>query len=811
MESLKTKKETLKKSWEQAFRKREINFNDNFFEIGGHSLIAAKISSILKKEYEIDVKITDILNFPTITLLAMQIVSKDTSKKHAYDPFKYDRSKIYPLSLSQYRLWFLYKLNPKLAIYSYPVSMLVQGNLDICVFREALNCLMRRHESLRTKVKIINDRPFQEILSLETSFPFKYENISKKQLEKKLSHENSLPFDLEKNVLCRCLVLSVSSNEWVINLNFHHIIFDDWSLDVFSKELKYFYEHLLNNQKIEISSLPYQYIDFTMWQYRRLSTQEIFEQELAYWKKELQNTNQLRLPHDHIRPKMLTYKGSILNVTIPQSITEELHKIAQQENVSLFILLLTCFNWAISIFSNSEDILIGCPISNRPFSSQESVIGYFINTLVFRTIFSKEETFHVILQRVKRKVLEAYKNQETPFEKIVDSLKIPRELNRNPLFQIMFSIEYESEISSFDLENAKLIRLNPQHYYSKFDVSLHAVIKSQSIELKFEYSQELFKKSTIQDLSNYCFSIFNEIIKNQYTDLSSINKKIIPYRAVKQKIGSGDFFPEKTPLCVLDTYKNPLPKNAIGEIYAGPSVQLGKSSKFTNFTGSGLYGRYVSDNEIEILGNIENSVKVEHGSRIFFMEIEKALTSHPNIIDALVKKIIKDNENVLEIYIQLLSKFSPESTEIIDYLSKKVGMQISIKNIYFSKNPIRSKNKLTNINKMILLKNHKLQLSKKYLDMEIQNKLLLLWQQVLNVKEIEIDETFFDLGGNSFKVIQLCGLIQEKLNISITPVDLFQYPTLEKLTSCCTQNIHTSNLREQAKMRRLQFLKSIKS
>jgi acyl carrier protein len=524
MDLLNLTRNIVESAWRDAFRLKNVKHDENFFELGGHSLTAAKIVSNLGKHYKVKISLSDVFNFPTIDAIAREIENGLNRDGKVLSLQRSDRSLHHPLSLAQMRLWFLYKLRPDVPLYSIPIGMRISGDVDIKSLRLVLNGLMKRHEGLRTKVKVIEGQAFQEILPDLTQFPLQVELIEDEGIAARVNHEISKSFNLEQEVLCRGLLLHLSDKEWILFFIFHHIIFDDWSMDVFIRDLSNYYRLIKNGGIFEFESLQLQYVDFSFSQNNLINSSYVNDQ-LCYWKKKLSNLTPVQLPLDFARPNLLKYQGNTIKRKSSNELFVSIKEFSQQRAVSLFIFLLACFKWTLSLFTRSGDIISGSPVSNRPFSDQKEVIGYFVNTLVFRTIFSNKEAFSEVLEKVKNTVLESYDAQDVPFEKIVSELNIPRELNKNPLFQVMFSIAYESEIAFPQLDGVEVTSMDIPLGFSKFDLSLHVVIRGDIAEFNFEYLSELFKPSSIEVFADLYFCILENVIWEPGITLSELQIK----------------------------------------------------------------------------------------------------------------------------------------------------------------------------------------------------------------------------------------------------------------------------------------------
>ena len=362
-----------------------------------------------------------------------------------------------PLSFAQQRLWFLDQLIPNQSIYNIPMALRLKGELAVEALEDALRYLIQRHEVLRTHIESEAGEAYQVI----TSDPFfKLERIdlsalvpaAREEASSELVREEALkPFDLEKGPLIRGKLLALGDGESILLLSMHHIVSDGWSFDVLLKELKIAYEAYKNGEAPELSPLSIQYADFALWQ-RGWLQGEVLEDQLAYWKEELEGVPEvIALPTDHVRPQELTYRGGVYVQHIPKEQLARIKTLSESQGSTLFMTLLAAFQILLYRYTGQEDIVVGSPIANRHYKEIEGLIGFFINTLALRAQIKGDLTFRDILTQTRETTLNAYAHQDVPFEQLVDHLEIPRELNRNPVFQTILVLQNTGN-TSFELE-----------------------------------------------------------------------------------------------------------------------------------------------------------------------------------------------------------------------------------------------------------------------------------------------------------------------------------------------------------------------
>jgi amino acid adenylation domain-containing protein len=433
----------------------------------------------------------------------------------------------FPLSFAQQRLWFLEQLTPGNFTYNILAGLRLTGTLDASSLERSLNELVKRHEVLRTAFKTINGQPVQAIASnlelkiLEIDLRSLPETERSREVERLIAAEAKLAFDLSQAPLLRAKLLHLSDSNWVLLLSTHHIIFDAWSVGIFIQELATFYQAFCTGKPSPLPELSVQYADFASWQ-RQWLQGEVLETQLAYWKKQLGgNLPVLNLPTDRPRPAVQTFRGAVHKFTIPKAIAEEMTQLSQRQKATLFMVLLAAFKTLLYRYTGQEDILVASPIANRNRREIEELIGFFANTVVFRTNLSSNPTFKELLASVREVALGAYNHQDLPFEKLVEILQPERDLSHNPLFQVLFSLR-NVRTPQIKLPGVTLRNLEIEQKTAKFDLALGLEEGLEGINGTLEYSQDLFDASTARRIAGHFLTLLESIAANPEQRLSNL-------------------------------------------------------------------------------------------------------------------------------------------------------------------------------------------------------------------------------------------------------------------------------------------------
>lgn len=438
------------------------------------------------------------------------------------------RPEILPLSFAQQRLWFLEQLSPGLSTYNVPISFRITGKLKIDILQQSLNEIIYRHEILRTTFHEIGEKSTQ-VIAPSSSVQLAMRDFTdlptaerETRIQQHLQAEAKRPFDLTKGPLLRVSIVRLGNADHVLSIVLHHIISDGWSTGIFLRELSTLYAAHDAGCPSPLPGLPIQYADFSIWQRKALSG-PLLEQQLAYWTKHLENTTAiLELPADHPRPSTQSYKGANYEVQISPQFIEALRSFAQHEGSTLFMVLLAAFQVLLYRYTGQPDFVIASPIANRHYEEIERLIGFFVNTLPLRAQLEGDLSFINLLKNVRETCLEAYANQDLPFEKIVDELQLPRDLSRNALCQVSFVLQNTSGYS-LNLPGAEVKEISVSTDTSKFDLSLVVNTVNLNTSVAVEFNTDLFDPGTIERLVGHYQHLLESILADPTQKIATLS------------------------------------------------------------------------------------------------------------------------------------------------------------------------------------------------------------------------------------------------------------------------------------------------
>jgi amino acid adenylation domain-containing protein/non-ribosomal peptide synthase protein (TIGR01720 family) len=551
----------LEKIWENFFHLDQIGIKDNFFELGGDSLKAMTLSTKIHEQLHVDIRVRDFFAYPFIKNLAEHIDS--SIKKELVSIKLVEEKEYYPVSSAQKRLYFHHRMNVNSTGYNLAQAFTPEAEINKEQLEDTFRKLIQRHESLRTSFHMIDGEPVQRIQN-NVTFKIEYflttefiENTEGTRGLAPLFIEHATgnpqpvaalissfirPFDLSQAPLLRVGVIklphtptalrghprqgSYNSQEgkepgYILILDMHHIIIDGTSLGILAVEFTQLYE---GNQP---PGLKVRYRDYTRWQQQKYETGEIAKQE-DYWLKQFTgDVPVLDMPTDFPRldPGTRTYDGEKVVIQIDKDMLEKVNRLVSLEGITLFMLLLGVYNILLSKYSHMEDIVVGTGSAGRGHVNLAGIIGLFIHVLPMRNYPHKDKTFTRFLNQVKNNALQAYENEDFPFEELVKVLNVQGKTPLNPLFDAAFELinlelpgTVETRETGISLKTYSETIPQAAHY----DITINALQTANSLEMSMVYAAELFKSSTAQKMADHYLEILDQVLENKEIKLKDI-------------------------------------------------------------------------------------------------------------------------------------------------------------------------------------------------------------------------------------------------------------------------------------------------
>lgn len=435
-----------------------------------------------------------------------------------------------PLSFGQERMWFLDQLAPGNPFYAETAGTRIQAPIDVEILERAVNAVVQRHETLRTHFEMDHDQPVQVVApSLHVSVPLvdlsDLPSARRAAEAERLTSEQGLQlFDLGRGPLVRFRLLRLGPREHVFLQSIHHIATDAWSLRIFHTELSEFYTAFATGREPRLPELAIQYGDFAAWQ-RSPGRRGEIDLQVAYWRDQLRDLPDTILPYDHPRPRVLTYRGAHMDKQMPPHLSASLDAFSRREHVTTYISALSAFAVLLGFYTGQDDVVVGTPVAGRTRLELEPLIGLFLNTLVLRVDLRGDPTFRELLLRVREVAVNAYSNQDVPFDRLVEELRPERDLGRNPLFQVLFQLvkPHSDEKGSTGRATADLESVPFERGTAILDLSFHLWDSGGAIGAQIEYSTDLFEASSIERMFNHFVGLLRELIAQPDRPLSNFS------------------------------------------------------------------------------------------------------------------------------------------------------------------------------------------------------------------------------------------------------------------------------------------------
>ncbi len=531
--------------WQNFFGIGKLGIHDDFFELGGDSLKGMTLVNRYKKLLGENVSIQALFEAPTIaelsaffaenypsTVAGINGDSAPAPQTGGETPLEaVEKKEYYPVSSAQLRMFVLQQMDKDQVNYNLPYVFYVDKSFDTQQLEEAFRELIRRHETLRTSFHQMGEEPVQRV---HDHVPFALEHLGlpagngSESMEERIEagvRQAVRPFDLGRAPLMRVVLMEVPGDRDILVFDMHHIVKDGTSQEIIGRELS----ELLSGASLP--PLRIQYKDYCHWMHSP-GHRTMRKSQEAFWLETFSGeTPVLQLPLDYRRPPIQGYDGGSVEFILDSGETAALKGAARGTGTTMFMLAFSLYNLLTAKLSGQEDIVTGIPTAGRRHPDLEPIVGMFVNTLALRTYPSGDKTFRQYLGEVKQHTLQAFENQEYPFDDLVEHLTVQRDLSRNPLFDMMFVLQNIGDAGSGEREaepgdgDAKISRYHFQKKVSNFDMSwyLNYLDGGERMHVNIEYAAALFKEESIHRFARYFRRLVSAALENTDAMISALS------------------------------------------------------------------------------------------------------------------------------------------------------------------------------------------------------------------------------------------------------------------------------------------------
>jgi amino acid adenylation domain-containing protein len=491
--------------WQELLDVPRVGRDDHFFELGGHSLLAMQLVARVRGAFGCELRLEDLFRQPVLAQLTSLVMGGDGPAGTPLEPVAADVPGV--LSWAQQRLWFLSRFDPAAQTsYHIPAGFLIRGTLARDALRAALDGVVARHASLRSRFPAAADGTPLAIVEPAGTCAFEESDLSHLAgheldfaLDQKRLDEETRPFDLATGPLIRVQLVRTGPDAHILLITQHHIVSDGWSVGLLWQETLALYEAALAGRPDPLPALPLQYGDYAHWQQRKLA-RDGAAPDLAYWRAQLAGAPELlTLPTDRPRPAKADHAGALYVLRLPAALTARLRALARRHDATLFMVLLGAWAALLARLSGQPEVVIGTAMANRTRVETEPLIGFFVNTLALRIRGGEALDLPALLAHVRTTTLDGFAHQDVPFEQVVEAVNPPRSLSYPPLFQTMFTVNNAAvDVSAAAARAGLQVEHLPRRLVTaRFDLALAISEHDADLCATFEYATALFDGATV--------------------------------------------------------------------------------------------------------------------------------------------------------------------------------------------------------------------------------------------------------------------------------------------------------------------------
>ncbi|MFC0429199.1 non-ribosomal peptide synthetase [Kutzneria buriramensis] len=530
-----------------------VGVEENFFHLGGHSLLGTQLLALVRTTFDVELPLRTLFDAPTAAALAPLLTGHADRPPLRVMP----RPERIPLSAGQRRLWLLNRIDERQPVYNVPVVVELTGEVDIPALTSAFSDVIGRHEALRTVFTEVDGAPSQTVL--EPVHPvLTTHRVTAEELDDAVAATVTAGFDLATELPVRARLFVTGPGRHKLVLVSHHVATDGWSFHRITADLSTAYRARRAGKDPQWTPLPVQYVDYTLWQQEYPNADGI-----AYWQEALANLPaELELPTDRPRPSEASHRGDTIHFTVPASLRKEIGALAARTATTPFMVLQAATAVLLSALGAGDDIPIGTPVAGRTDTALEGLVGFFVNTLVLRNDLSGNPTLTELLARIRAVDLAAHANQHVPFERLVDLLAPDRSLARQPLFQVMLTLN-TAPAAVFDLDGLSCDTQMISTGTAKFDLTFEFSEQDDELAALLEYSTDLYDRGTAEQLAARLVAVLTTLVSDPARRIGSVDvlTPVERRRILRDWSGSATVVPPNTTTALFESTARTVPHN----------------------------------------------------------------------------------------------------------------------------------------------------------------------------------------------------------------------------------------------------------
>lgn len=518
--------QVLIKIWQTLLSNEQISINDNFLDLGGHSLIAIQMIAMIQQQLSVQITLKDIFSNPSVAALGAVIYSKKAN--HFQSIPVIEQQKHYALSSAQKRFWAFDQQKKDQHTSNMFRAIRLDGPIDINTLEGSINHLIERHESLRTTFSVIDGEP-RQIVHPSSSFKVGFANWSNEhatfeQISNYLNNYVMAPFDLSSGPLFKVELLEIAEQEYILLFNIHQIVADEWSTNILIRDMGVFYDAFTNQQSSPLRPLRIHYKDFAQWRNDSLDKQQLMSKHKNYWQQKLSgDLSTIALPTNSTQPPKVSDQGKTISKIFDQAFVQNIEQLGKEIDATLFMTLTAMVKILLYRYSNQKDLLIGAVSAGRDHVDLKDQIGFYTNTLIIRNQINQQDHFAGFLEQVKQTCLAAFEHELYPYESLVEELATTNDNNHSPLFNVLIDVRNNVETIS-SLGSTSITPIEADTIISKADLAFIFSSQQEGLKLKIEYRSSLFKADWIKQIFNHFESLYDHIINHPDQTIDQFNQ-----------------------------------------------------------------------------------------------------------------------------------------------------------------------------------------------------------------------------------------------------------------------------------------------